>query len=82
MLNDQADKQWPSSLFQVHQAFWSFSSHPLIMVEYYQVLGVQKDASADDIKKAWVEVLNVVLAENLHRDAIACSFLRLCLVLY
>lgn len=33
----------------------SLLSHPAIMVEYYQILGVRKDASAEDIKKAWVD---------------------------
>lgn len=43
----------PSS--QLRRAFWSILSHPAIMVEYYQILGVRRDASAEDIKKAWVD---------------------------
>lgn len=38
------------------------SSHPAIMVEYYQILGVRRDASADDIKKAWVD--QILLSSN------------------
>ena len=36
------------------------SNSPFTMVEYYQILGVRRESSAEDIKKAWVSVNGTV----------------------
>lgn len=57
-----ASSVWQWRFFQPLKAWWSLLSHPAIMVEYYQILGVRRDASADDIKKAWVD--QILLSSN------------------
>ena len=68
--------------FQVDQPLWHLSNSPFTMVEYYQILGVRRESSAEDIKKAWVSVNGTVSPTFQWRKNYISSFHQIYIYIY